>query len=180
MRVAILAAAALLTSCSAMQPPQPRHAGDVRGTAVAQEAERPVPDLVAAFDDGKALRNRYPQAELIASYGEVTIWRVALTAQQREGLPALGRYSPVFGAGQGQWRALPGGVIVRLALKGKQAEDWFRARNLSFRPLAALPGTYVVDTPPGLAALETSRRLRALSEVVHAEPDWWQAYSLRK
>lgn len=182
MRVAMLGAVVLLAGCSAMYVQPPGHAGEGRAAAASQEPARDERKLVAAFNDQGALKQQYPHAELVGTYGEVTIWRVALTPSEWNGLAALGRYSPVFGEDQGQLRALPGGVIVRLApaLQGEKADAWFRTRRLSVRPLSALPGTYVVETPPGLAALELSKQLGASPDVVQAEPNWWREYSLRK
>ncbi|GAB3546634.1 hypothetical protein GCM10027343_24710 [Noviherbaspirillum agri] len=182
MRTVLLGAIVFLAGCTPMQAQPPGSAGGVRGDAVSQESLQGEQGLVAAFSDQGRLKQLHPQAELLGTYGEVTIWRVLLTPQQWSELAALGRYSPVFGEGQGRWRALPGGVIVRLApsLQGQKADEWFRSRQLSAKPLSTLPGTYVVDTPPGVAALELSRQLGALPDVVRAEPNWWREYSLRK
>lgn len=182
MRPAILAALALLAGCSAMQAQHPGFASEASGAAAAQEQAHGEQNLVAAFNDRGALKKHYAEAELVATYGEVTIWRVEVTPARWRELASLGRYSPVFGAEQGQLRALPGGVVVRLAptLSGPKAEEWFRGRRLSARPLAALPDTYMVDTPAGLAAMELAKQLGALPGVVDAVPNWWEAYSLRK
>lgn len=178
----LLVAPVLLAACSAMQAQHPAGTSEVPGAPAVRENAQGEQKLVAAFNDRGTLKKHYPAAELVGTYGEVTIWRVRITPARWNELAALGKYSPVFGEEQGQLRALPGGVIVRLvpALSGQKADDWFRARRLSATPLSALPGTYKVDTPAGLAALEVSKQLGALPEVVEAVPDWWQAYSLRK
>jgi len=182
MLVAMLGAVLLLVSCSAMHAQQHGPAGVGRVDAISQDPAKGEHKLVAAFNDQGRLKQQHPQAELVGTYGEVTIWRVALTPAQWNDLAVLGRYSPVFGEEQGRLRALPGGVIVRLApaLQGRKANEWFRSRQLSAKPLSTLPGTYVVETPPGLAALELSKQLGTSPEVVQAEPNWWREYSLRK
>lgn len=180
MKPAVLLALALCIGCSPMQAQPPGHAAVAH--AAAQEPAQGEQTLVAAFNDRGALRQRYPEAELVGRYGEVAIWRLDLTPAGWRELAAIGNYSPVFGAEQGQMRALPGGVVVRLvpALKGAKAEEWFRAKSLSAKPLSGLPDTYLVATPAGLAALELSKQLDASPDVVKAEPNWWQAYSTRK
>lgn len=181
MRVAIFGAVVLLASCSAMHAQPPSPAGERRDATASRQPSRAEQELVAAFNDHGALKQRHPHAELAGTYGEVTIWRVALTPSQWNELTSLGRYSPVFGE-EGQLRALPGGVVVRLApaLHGEKADEWFRVRQLSARPLSPLPGTYVVETPPGLAALELAKQLGTSPDVIQAEPNWWREYSLRK
>jgi hypothetical protein len=182
MKPAIVAAMVVLAGCTVKQPQSSGTAVESPTMRPAQEQGQTVQDLIAAFNDQGALKKHYPQAELVATYGEVTIWRLALAPAQWNSLAALGRYSPVFGEKQGQMRALPGGVIVRLApaLRGEKADEWFRARHLAAKPLSSLPGTYVVDTPPGLAAVDLSKQLGTAPDVLHAEPNWWENYSLRK
>lgn len=181
MRPALLLALVVCTGCTAMQAQLPGHAFGA-GAAGGSEQVQGEQTLVAAFDDQGALKQRFPQAELVGRYGDVAIWRVETTPARWRELAGLGRYSPVFGAGQGQLRALPGGVVVRLApaLTGAKADEWFRARQLSAKPLSGLPDTYLVDTPAGLAALELSKQLGASPDVVAAEPNWWHAYSKRQ
>lgn len=84
--------------------------------------------------------------------------------------------SPVFRDAGGAPRALPGGVIVRL-----RDTDLQRARErlvaAGLKPVRANDPegrTWLVESAPGLPALELANRLHETGEFEWVEPNWWR------
>lgn len=148
------------------------------------------PDLMATFDEPdpsaeQAIRSISPQAEaLTARQGGIRIWRIPArsesTARSLHALNPDTRTSPVLRDGPGKsaaMRALPGGVIVHLDPNWPETEvrDWLLGHDLQqFRKLAFGRNTFLVETGPGLDALQLANQLRLLDGVIAASPNWWQ------
>ncbi|MEW6776316.1 MAG: hypothetical protein AB1405_08485 [Bdellovibrionota bacterium] len=161
--------------------------------------KRPIstdPELLAEFgqfekgaspaDGGAvAIQTVSPKAEVesVPAKG-VRLWKLPPESDGESVAPAAsskepaGRFSPVFRDGRGgRMRALPGGIVVQLdsKLSDKEAREWARAKGLAVRKKLSLPGNYyVLDTKPGLEALEKANALYESGEVLSASPDWWQ------
>ena len=89
--------------------------------------------------------------------------------------------SPVYRDAGGAPRALPGGVIVRL-----RDADLRRARErlaaAGLKPIRANDPegqTWLVESAPGLPALELANRLHESGEFESAEPNWWRPRVLK-
>jgi hypothetical protein len=88
--------------------------------------------------------------------------------------------SPVFrdrAGGQGQPRALPGGVIVRLREgTGDAARQALFARHglQPVREQSGGTGAWLVAAPAGLPSLELANRLYESGDFAGASPNWWQ------
>ena len=73
--------------------------------------------------------------------------------------------------------ALPGGVIVYLdgAMPLEATSTWLRERRLTVVDrLATDARGFIVESEPGLAALELAERLRREPGVRSATPLWWR------
>lgn len=151
------------------------------------------PNLVADFDakgtEKSAVKRTYPEAKEIPVKGGARIWQVDRGAEIA--LPRLraaqpsAKYSPVLhdspSAG-GRMRALPGNVIVYLNPDWGQAKvaQWAAKYGLSvLRELDVGKNVYVIQTAPGLEALQTANALYKSGEVVAAFPDWWLEVATR-
>lgn len=83
--------------------------------------------------------------------------------------------SPVFVDAGGRARALPGGVIVAFA-DGITAD----AANVELAALGVTPlrrigeRMWLVESAPGLAALELAGRLNTSGRFAFVQPNWWQ------
>ncbi len=88
--------------------------------------------------------------------------------------------SPVFrdrAGGQGQPRALPGGVIVRLreGTGEMQRQALFAKHGLQpVREQSGGTGAWLVAAAPGLPSLELANRLHESGDFAGASPNWWQ------
>ncbi len=146
------------------------------------------PRLVAEFYRGKLvdspLKKAYPGAKLHSSPGAfIRLWRLDGTspdavAAKMKTEPNETRYSPVFTdrAGGGERRALPGGILVTLdpSWTDSQVQAWLTQHGLVVvRKMEGLPNVMLIQTGPGLEALEKANGLVESGEVVAAEPDWW-------
>lgn len=134
-----------------------------------------------------ALLARAPGAEELAgSDAEVRLWRLPPSGPRSTDLcralrtaAEAGRFSPIFHAtpdGESPRSSLPGGVIASFSTEWtiESAERWLAARGLAIeRRLDLAHPTFVVGSPPGLAALELANELFDAPEVRWAEPDWW-------
>jgi hypothetical protein len=77
----------------------------------------------------------------------------------------------------GALRALPGGIIIYLSPDWDEhrATAWLESQGL--RRIARLPvngHVVLVESAPGLAALEQANALYEAGEVLAAFPDWWR------
>lgn len=88
--------------------------------------------------------------------------------------------SPVFREGDspaGRLMALPGGVIVNFKpdWTDDQVRLWTTAHGyLIKQKLNILGNWYIIDSPPGLASLQTANEIQETGEVVSASPNWWK------
>jgi hypothetical protein len=89
--------------------------------------------------------------------------------------------SPVFRDAGGAARALPGGVLVRLRDADlRRARERLAAAGLT--PVRANDPegrTWLVESPPGLPALELANRLHESGEFESVEPNWWRPRALK-
>ncbi len=153
------------------------------------------PSLVAEFGSGTGRSPALGQATLQAegrSGGQVVrYWKVEeggtadRTLRQLTAEPKLGRYSPVLHdspSPDGPVRILPGNIVVLLdASWDKDAvARWVERRQL--RVVAELsfgPNMLLVETEPGLPALELANTLYRSGEVRAAFPDWLTQKTLK-
>jgi hypothetical protein len=92
--------------------------------------------------------------------------------------PAL--QSPVLRDEAGRARALPGGVLVTLAgVPDEATARALLARHGATAVRRLASGTWLVETPAGLAALELSNRLAATGAFASAQPNWWVERALK-
>ncbi len=145
-------------------------------------AKRPAP--THAWTDGGTVRALTLEPRLHADFSPGPGGRRAVLRESAGPLahvsPAL--QSPVLRDESGRARALPGGVVVTLAA-GLSADDG-AARALlarhgatSARRLAS--GAWLVETPAGLASLETAERLARTGAFASAQPNWWVERTLK-
>jgi hypothetical protein len=93
---------------------------------------------------------------------------------------ATSAVSPVFrdrAGGQGQPRALPGGVIVRLreGTTDAQRQALFAKHGLQpVREQSGGTGAWLVAAAAGLPSLELANRLHESGDFAGASPNWWQ------
>jgi hypothetical protein len=89
--------------------------------------------------------------------------------------------SPVFHPGSslsGPLLALPGGVIVEFnGWDDAKVRSWAATKGYTIQQRLEVPGPqndwYVLQTPAGLASLNTSNALYESGEVISASPNWW-------
>lgn len=149
------------------------------------------PELVADFTrrppgEG-ALRRTYPRAQEVARrHAGMRLWRADERVGAVQSLRRLkeiapdAAYSPVLRDGPSEdapLRALPGNVIVYFDPNWNEAAvtSWVQARGLNIvRRLEVGRNAYLIETAPGLAALEIANSLYLSGEVIAAFPDWWR------
>lgn len=148
------------------------------------------PQVVAIFGDAddsaaETVRSMAPAAEQLPTRTPgLRLWRLpqgsGSALRRLQALEPDVHVSPVLrdspSAG-GAMRALPGGVIVYLdpSWNSEQARDWLHNQELQpQRQLSAGRNAFLVETEPGLAALELANQLRQQPGVIAAMPDWWQ------
>lgn len=154
------------------------------------------PNLVAEFNPstkgGEAVKSVSPAATQLTtkrSMGAVRIWKLgsgggSVAARSFSAVHPSGAYSPVFhdDAGGGRMRALPGNVIVYLNPNWDSAAiyDWLAKRKLqTLKKLNIGKNVFVIQSGPGLEALNLANELQLSGEVVSAKPDWWKEVSTR-
>lgn len=79
-------------------------------------------------------------------------------------------------------RALPGNVIVYLNPNWNSAAiyEWLAKRKLqTLKKLNIGKNVFVIQSAPGLDALNLANELQQSGEVVSASPDWWKEVSTR-
>ena len=154
------------------------------------------PGLVAEFRRGSPgtslLLQNHPLANVRQVHHSVRIWE--LPARQFSGA-VLNReetpgsmstvYSPVFRDApnqSGSMRSLPGNVIVYLNPDWNQGQItlWMATRGFKvIKKLAIKSNVYVLETGPGMEALQLANALYESGEVIAAFPDWWQESVMR-
>jgi hypothetical protein len=88
--------------------------------------------------------------------------------------------SPVFrdsAQGEGQLRALPGGVLLRFrAHQGPADRQALAAKHglMMAREIGGSGRVWLVATPAGLASLDLANRLHESGDFESASPNWWQ------
>lgn len=149
------------------------------------------PELIAEFHAGAAQESPisalYPGTIVLEQpAAHVRIWRLPVGIDAGPVLDKLNsgedqavKYSPVFHdapSPASRMRALPGNIIVYFNPDWDRhaINQWVSARELLIvRQLASGPATYVLETGPGLEALDLANRLHETVEVNAAFPDWW-------
>lgn len=79
-------------------------------------------------------------------------------------------------------RALPGGVIVKLrqVMPDDQARSYLQQRGLkAVREVGSQTGIWLVESEPGLAALQLANQLHEKGEFASVSPNWWQPRALK-
>jgi hypothetical protein len=154
------------------------------------------PGLVAEFNPStkgaKAVKSVSPAATQLSSQsvrGGIRIWNLdngaAVSARSFSVAHPSGAYSPVFhddATDSGRMRALPGNVIVTLNPDWNAAavNDWLAKRKLkSLKKLNNGKNVFLIQSAPGLDALNLANELQSSGEVVSASPDWWKEVSHR-
>lgn len=140
----------------------------------------PQSDLQAVFDEPKGAKapTGSTVSETLISDGFVRVYRAA-TATPRSASTSAAGTSPVFREGTspaGRLMALPGGVIVqfRSDWTAAQVEDWIANHGYTVRQKLSITGQwYVLESPAGLASLETANAIHESGDVVSATPNWW-------
>ena len=89
---------------------------------------------------------------------------------------------PVLVTANGEWKALPGGVLVVLDPEMRQANiDAFFAK-MELTQVSKMDFTknaYLIETEPGIIVLELSNKLAGMEEVKLSSPNWWSPAELR-
>ena len=89
---------------------------------------------------------------------------------------------PVLVTANGEWKALPGGVLVVLDPEMRQANiDAFFAK-MELTQISKMDFTknaYLIETEPGIIVLELSNKLAGMEEVKLSSPNWWSPAELR-
>jgi hypothetical protein len=153
------------------------------------------PRLMAEFFPGQtadsAVKKEYPSAALHSAPGPfVRIWQLdnhtppTAAALHMKRTLVNKSYSPIFTdlAQSGHRRALPGGIVVTLKpdWKDDQVKSWLTQNKLTVvRQMDGMPNVFVIQTGPGLEALQKANGLMESGEVVAAEPNWWQEMALK-
>ena len=89
---------------------------------------------------------------------------------------------PVLVTMNGEWKALPGGVLVVLASEMGQAgiDAFFAEMNLAqVSKMDFTKNAYFIETEPGIAGLELSNKLAGMEKVELSSPNWWTSVELR-
>ena len=89
---------------------------------------------------------------------------------------------PVLVTMNGEWKALPGGVLVVLASEMGQADidAFFAKMNLAqVSKMDFTKNAYLIETEPGIVGLELSNGLARMEEVELSSPNWWSSVELR-
>lgn len=165
--------------------PYPWHDGDARREAWLD------PELVAEHRPSPAGKNALARLapgarELASPTATVRLWQLSAADPRSPELCAelataglAARFSPVFhptSTPGGARTSLAGGVLVafRADLGAADAEAWIASRGLRLlRRIDLATPAYVLDSPPGLAALELANELHADPATRWATPDWW-------
>ena len=151
------------------------------------------PLLVAEFDPpateaGSALKQAQPSARALPGRGAgLRLWQLdgatapaGMTRSLNSARLPQGKYSPVLHdspSAASRMRAMPGNIIVYLrpAWNETRVNAWLQSRGLSVvKKLDFGTNIYILQTGPGLEALELANTLYRSGEVVAAFPDWWQ------
>ena len=151
------------------------------------------PLLVAEFDPpateaGSALKQAQPSARALPGRGAgLRLWQLdgatapaGMTRSLNSARLPQGKYSPILHdnpSAASRMRAMPGNIIVYLrpAWNETQVNAWLQFRGLSVvKKLDFGTNIYILQTGPGLEALELANTLYRSGEVVAAFPDWWQ------
>lgn len=147
-----------------------------------------IAEFPAAATQQSPIPGLYARAVLIRSPGShIRLWRLpegldpasVLRNLNSQGVQSA-KYSPVLHDAPGptaRMRALPGNIIVYFnpAWDRQAISQWVTAHGLRVvRRLAIGPRAYVLDTGPGLEALDLANTLYETGDVVAAFPDWWQ------
>ncbi len=126
-------------------------------------------DLVLEGDKKSGLR----LSKVDASSPQTSATRTAAQASTAEA-PKI----PVFATDTGQLLAPTGGVILMLNESWTERDTgaFLESHRLGDRatPFEGLPNSYLIETEPGMAALELANRLASLSGVVLSVPNWWR------
>ncbi len=152
------------------------------------------PDLVAEFRTAAGTAS-LPGAKIFSDGGPRTqgirLWKVeqgtksdaALRSAARD-QPAA-RYSPVLHdspSTDGPMRLLPGNVVAVLdpSWNRDAVAQWAARHKVRIvRELTLAPNMVVLETAPGLPALELANNLYRSGEVKAAFPDWWTEKTLK-
>lgn len=154
------------------------------------------PQVVAEFNPSpqgeSVMKGAYARAVIVPTktrQATVRFWQLGGAAGAA--IPRLkanhptGKYSAVLHDGpasSGRKRALPGNIIVYLNPQWSEAavNDWLSSRKLVVvKKLEIGSNIYVIQTGPGLEALEAANALYKSGEVKAAFPDWWQEVTPR-
>ena len=147
------------------------------------------PQLVAEFNavgQGATVKAAVPSAKEAGRSGGVRLWQVdgdvKKTAQELTSRTG-GKYSPVFQeGGAGRKMALPGGVIATFddGVSATDAKTWAQKNGVKLgSKLNIGSNSYLVETDPGVAALDTAARLQAAGGVKSVSPNWWMEVTTR-
>ena len=139
-----------------------------------------------------ALKSVFPQAKLLpGKRGEVRLWKLEQSVASAKNMQSLkeinpdGKISPVLYDGPGDTgglRALPGNIIVQLdaSMKSADVDQWLtKTGSVLVKKLAIGSNFIVLQSAPGLASLSKANELYQDKDVVTAQPNWWQPYSLK-
>lgn len=181
-------------------------AASVRGRALAQQGTLYYYDggerrnitleegMVAGFgESGKnAVKGLFPAAEAEAATarrggGFAALFKVAPNALKTALKPSAGApaFSPVFHEGEGKagpLLALPGGVIVNFyeGWDDTQVRQWAEKGGYEVGEKLDIGGNhYLINTPPGQAALDTANSIQESGQVLSATPNWWREHARR-
>lgn len=147
------------------------------------------PQLVAEFNavgQGATVKAAVPSAKEAGRSGGVRLWQVdgdvKKTAQELTSRTG-GKYSPVFQeGGVGRRMALPGGVIATFddGVSATDAKIWAQKNGVKLgSKLNIGSNSYLVETDPGVAALDSAARLQAAGGVKSVTPNWWMEVTTR-
>ena len=90
------------------------------------------------------------------------------------------RISPVLhdvASTSGVKKALPGNVLVQMKPDWSQEKinSWFEGHGLTaIKSLTFAPNTFLIQTKPGLDAIDTANRIYETGDVILSSPNWWQ------
>lgn len=147
------------------------------------------PQLIAEFNavgQGATVKAAVPDAKEAGRSGGVRLWQIdgdVKKAAQDLSTRTGGKYSPVFQeGGAGRKMALPGGVIATFAddTSAAEAKAWAQKNGVKLgSKLNIGSNSYLVETDPGVAALDTAARLQAAGGVKSVTPNWWMEVTTR-
>ncbi len=184
-RTLLLAALALPGASALAQPPETLPFG----SPAAARPAGPPEGAVYTWEDGDRTLKVWLQEDLVVTKAGTIEDRVVPIASTGAGLIVQASSArtgsgdddgqPVFRSESGSLMTLPGGVVLMFEAdwSSGQREAFFAAHGIEssrVSPLGELPNAFLIETEPGVPALELANALAGRDGVVISSPNWWQ------